>query len=154
ERAERAWTEQLVSSLYSGAQELVKLGMFGADTAQKFAMFDQMGVPLLRKIYAAHVNLSEKALEGETAFILDINGKMHALPGLPPGANGMKIPRLTTVSQVVNRPEIAASWKIINDTITQAVAVFSGGGQPNSGGAAGGFPMMEPISSDKNGVTS
>jgi hypothetical protein len=154
ERTERAWMEQVVTSLYSGAQELVKLGMFGPDTAQKFAMFDQMGVPLLLKIYQAKVNLSEKATDGETAFVLDINGKMPALPNLPPEANGMKIPRITTVSQVVNRPEIAASWKIINDTITQAVAVFSGGGQANNGGAAGGFPMMEPINSDKNGVTS
>lgn len=152
EKAERAWMEQFVTSLYSAAQELVKLGMFGPDTAQKFAMFDQMGVPLLLKIYQAKINLSEKATDGETAFILDINGRMPALPGLPPEANGMKIPRITTVSQVVNRSEIAASWKIINDTITQAVATFSGG--QAGGGAQGGLPMMEPISSDKNGVTS
>lgn len=155
EQTERAWFEQFATMLYHSTQELVKLGMLGPQAAQQFAMFDQVGAPLLKKIYQARVDISEKALDGETAGLLDINGKMPAFPGLPPEANGMKIPRFTVVSHVSNRAEIAPNWKIINDSVVQAINTFSNGGQPNGpgAGAGAGLPSMEPMSSDKNGVT-
>jgi len=153
EKAQRAWSEYLVSALYSSAQELVKVGLGGPQVSQQFAMFDQLGVPLLLKIYHADVDIADKGLDGETAGVIDINGKMPALPGVPPETKGMKFPRLTSISQVANRAQIAASWKVINDTINQAAGVFMGGGQPNNPAGPAAIPMPEPISSDKNGVT-
>ncbi len=154
EKAERAWGEEMISTLYSASQELVKVGLGGPQVSQQFAMFDQIGVPLLLKIYHAQLDLNDKALGDETAGVLDINGKMPALPGVPPESKGMKIPRYTTINQVMNRPEIAVAWKTIDDTINQAAGTFMGGGQPPGSGAAPGMVMPDPISSDKNGVTS
>jgi hypothetical protein len=99
------------------------------------------------------VDIADKGLDGETAGVIDINGKMPALPGVPPETKGMKFPRLTAISQVSDRAQIGAAWKIINDTINQAAGVFMGGGQPNNPSGPAAIPMPEPISSEKNGVT-
>ena len=164
EQISRAWMEKLVSMIYTGVQELMKAGIAGPESGQQFAMFQMMALPTVMKIYEADKNLTEKALGDENAFIIDINGKMPALPGVPPETKGMKFPRIVTISDVNNRAEISASWVKLNEAITQITtmaSMMSGAGappedgQPVKPGAVAPAPVLpDPISSDKNGITS
>ncbi len=159
EQASRAWMEKLVSMIYTGAQELMKTGIAGPEGGQKMAMFEMMAMPSLMKIYQADKDLADKALGDETAFIIDINGKMPALPGVPPETKGMKFPRITTISDVNNRAEVGASWVKLNEVITQISAMagaMSAASAPPEDGKPKAPPFVLPdtISSDKNGITS
>jgi len=153
EKSTRAWMEKLAQLLYAGAQEMVKAGAAGKESGQQLAMFDQMILPTFLKVYEADKVMTDQGLGEETAFVLDVNGKMPALPGLPPETKGMKFPRITSITDVKNRAEIASSWTKISDSIAEIGKAFGGpaAGNPN---AASAFVLPEPISSDKNGVTS
>jgi hypothetical protein len=161
EKFQREWLEKLFGMIYTAAQELVKAGIAGPQGGQSFAMFEGLALPALKKVYAADRELSEKGLGGEAAFVIDVNGKMPSLPGIPIEAKDMKFPRITTISEVVNRAVVAASWKKINDSISESIGVLAGGGagsRDKAGNAAGaptpGLVLPDPISSEKNGVTS
>ncbi len=161
ELASRAWMEKLVGMIYTGAQELMKTGIAGPNGAQQLAMFEMMAMPTLMKMYQADKDLTDKALGDENAFIIDINGKMPALPGVPPETKGMKFPRIITISDVNNRAEIGASWLKMNEAITQISTIagaMGGAGAPGEDGKPGASapaPVLpDPISSEKNGLTS
>ena len=159
EKATRAWMEKLLGFVMTAAQELVKSGLGGAQAGQGYAMFEQMALPALKKIYAADLNIADKGLGDEVAFVIDVNGKMPALPGVPPQLNGSKFPRITTISEVANRAEVATGWTTINGTLSETIGMFTGGpgSRDRNGAAAGGggpgFGLPDPISSEKNGVT-
>lgn len=161
QKLERAWMEKLVQMGYTAAQELVKAGIAGPQGGQNFAMFEEMALPSLKKLYDAGNEMSDKGFGGETAFLIDLNGKLPSgLPGVPPEAKDLRLPRVTTISEVTNRSAVAAGWKKISDTISESIGIFTGGpgtrdknGNP-TGAAPSGIMMPEPISSEKNGVTS
>jgi hypothetical protein len=161
EKTQREWIEKLFGMVYSGAQELIKAGIAGPQGGQSFAMFETLVLPMLKKIYEADRELSEKGLGSEAAFVVDVNGKMPSLPGIPIEAKDMKFPRITTISDVANREVVASSWKKINETITETIGIFAGGvsgtrdksGNTASAAPAPGFALPDPISSEKNGVT-
>ncbi len=160
EKFQREWMEKLFGMIYTSAQELMKTGIAGEQGAKGFARFEGLMMPMLKKLYEADRELTEKGLGGEAAFVMDVNGKMPSLPNIPIEAKDMKFPRITTISEVINRDVVAASWKKMNDTITEAIGTFAGGagGPPNAkGNAAGAAPsgmvLPDPISTEKNGVT-
>ncbi len=160
EKFQRAWMEKLFSMIYTAAQELIKTGIAGPEGGQSFAMFEGLVLPMLKKIYDADRELSDNGLGGEAAFVIDVNGKMPSLPGVPIEAKDMKFPRITTISEVTNRGIVASSWKKMSDTITEAIGTFAGGGGGASdakgttaGAAPSGFVPPDPISTEKNGVT-
>ncbi len=154
EKATRAWVEKLAGMVYLGAQEMVKAGVAGPQSGQQFAMFDQMILPTFLKVYEANKGMADQGLGNETAFLLDVNGKMPALPGVPPETKGMKFPRITSLAEVKNREEIGNDWKKISDSIADAGKAMTPPADPKAPPAAPAFVMPEPISSDKNGVTS
>jgi hypothetical protein len=151
-----AWMEKLFSIAYSAAQELVKAGIAGPEGGQQFAMFEGLLAPTLQKIYAADKEMSHKGLGTEAAFIIDINGKMPALPGLPPETKGMMFPRITTVHEVTDRKALGDGWVTISKSINDAAAAFSGmaPAAPDAPPAGALFSIPDPITSEKNGVTS
>lgn len=165
EKFQRQWMEKLFGMVYTAAQELMKTGIAGPEGGQSFAMFELMAMPVLKKLYEADRELVEKGLGGESAFVIDLNGKMPSLPNIPIEAKDMKFPRITTISEVIDRKVVAASWKKMNDTVTETIGMFTGGGAgaPGAGapGAAGtapaagpsGMALPDPISTEKNGVT-
>ncbi len=162
-QASRAWMEKLVSMIHTGAQELMKTGIAGPSGGQQFALFEMMALPTLMKMYQADKDLTDKALGDENAFIIDLNGKMPAMPGVPPETKGMKLPRITTISDVNNRAEIGASWDTMNEAVTQisaiAGAMSGGAGGPDEDGKSGASAAPAPLiptpkSSVKNGLTS
>jgi hypothetical protein len=86
-------------------------------------------LPAIQGLYQADKDMDEKGLGGEIAYILDVNGNMPGLPGMPSTAKDMKFPRITSVSEVANRAELAKGWATINETISNIstlVASFSG----------------------------
>jgi hypothetical protein len=93
EKSTRAWMEKLAQLLYAGAQEMVKAGAAGKESGQQLAMFDQMILPTFLKVYEADKVMTDEGLGDETAFVLDVNGKMPALPGLPPAPPSAPLPR-------------------------------------------------------------
>lgn len=159
EKFQRQWMEKLFGMVYTATQELMKTGIAGPNGGQSFAMFELMAMPILKKLYEADRELVEKGLGGESAFVIDLNGKMPSLPNIPIEAKDMKFPRITTISEVIDRKVVAASWKKMNDTVTEAIGVFSGGGgAPDANNNPAGAPpsgmvLPDPISTEKNGVT-
>jgi hypothetical protein len=154
--AVRAWMEQLFSIAYTAAKELVKAGIAGPQGGQSFAMFELMLLPQLKSIYQADRDIDEKGLGGEIAYVIDVNGKMPTLPGIPDNAKDIKFPRISITSDVANRAELAKGWATINDTITGIAAIVAGfsGGQPGPDGQPKpGFVMPVPQSSAAGEMT-
>jgi hypothetical protein len=154
EKAVRLWVEKFVSIAYTGAQQLVQAGIAGPEGGQQFALFEMMLLPTLKEVYNADRQIDEKGLGSQFAMLLDVNGKMPSLPGVPlQDAEKMKFPRLTIVSEVANRGEIATGWETISKTITNLATIaasFSGG----AAGAEGGAPKIPtPESTEANGTT-
>lgn len=145
------WLEKLTGMIYSGAQELVKAGVAGKDGGQQFAMFEQLLLPAWKKFYQADKDMGEKGLGSEQAFIVDVNGKMPALPMLPPETKGTKFPRIISISEVTNRVEVDNAWTTMSQSIN-SLATALGGGEP-SPKSPPLFVLPDPINTEKNGVT-
>ena len=149
EKAVRAWLEKLSSMAYDATKEIVQAGVLGEDGGKQFAMFDQMVLPAVKKLYAADRDLNEKGLGPEMAILLDLNGKMPQIPMLPTAQKGTKFPRFSTLHDVADRKEIGLAWKSMSDTI-------GGLNKALTGGAVGGQPdgsALQPASSEKRGMT-
>jgi len=143
----RAWVEKLTGMIYTAAQELLQAGMAGKDGGQQFAMFEKNFRPAFDKLYQGDKELSEKALGGQTAYVIDMNGKLPDMPDMPKNTKGTTIPRIYIVSEVADRMQITKSWEAMSAAIAKASASTS------SDAGLPGFTLSEPRSSDKNGVT-
>lgn len=156
EQAVRAWLEKLISVAYTAAQELIKAGIAGPNGGQSFAMFELMLLPTIKSIYQADRDIDEKGLGSEIAYVLDVNGKMPQLPGVPSNGGDLKFPRIAMASDVANRGEVAKGWKTINDTVNSVAALvgtFTAGQQPD-GQPKPPFMMPAPVSSQAGDRTS
>ena len=146
EKAGRAWMEKLTGMIYTAAQELVKAGVAGKDGGQQFALFETNIRATVEKIYQADRDIADKALGGQCAYLIDMKGKLPALPNSPPAAKGTPIPRLYSVNEVIDRAKLAQSWAAISDAVPN-------GNTGNADSPSPAFALPDPISSDKNGVT-
>lgn len=163
EKAVRSWMEKLVSMTYGTAKELVQSGTFGSSGGQQLAMFDQVVLPTALKLYEADLNLHEKGLNGEMAFLVDINGKLPALPMMPPDAKGSMCPRVTTFLDVADRKAVGDAWQSMSASMAELNKSITGAKGPK--GAASGGPgvnpaavadlaaSLQPMNSEKNGMT-
>ncbi|RBP37295.1 hypothetical protein DES53_11433 [Roseimicrobium gellanilyticum] len=153
EKAVRLWIEKLVSIAYTGAQQLVQAGIAGPEGGQQFALFEMMLLPTIKEVYQADRQIDEKGLGSQFAALLDVNGQMPSLPGVTlEDSKKMKFPRLTMVSEVANRGEIASGWATISKTITNfATIATSMMGKGAEGGAPP--PIPTPESTEANGMT-
>lgn len=145
----RAWTEKLFGVVYVGAKELIKAGVAGAQGQQQAALFDMLILPTLQKVYQADKDIVDKGLGHETAILVDLAGSAPPLPGIAADKD-QPFPRITTVSEVKNREEVAKGWTTINDTLTGIVAMM---GANMRGGGAGGALIPPLQSSEKDGFT-
>ncbi len=151
----RDWTERLIGIAYTAAQELIKAGIAGPQGGQTFAMFNVAVLPTIKSLYQADKDMDEKGLGSETAYILDVNGKVPNLPGAPPELKDMKLPRLTSVSDVASRAELAKGWKTMNETITNIVGLVAllNPQQSPDGQAKPPFVVPQPQSSQSGDMT-
>jgi hypothetical protein len=154
EKAVRLWIEKLVSIGYTAAQQLVQAGIAGPEGGQQFALFEMMLLPTIKEVYQADRQIDEKGLGSQFAVLLDVNGKFPPIPGVTiDDAQKMKFPRLTMVSEVVNRGEVAAGWATISKTITNLATIaasFTGGGAQGAGQPP---TIPAPESVEANGMT-
>jgi hypothetical protein len=138
----RAWLEALVSLLYSGVKEGLASAGEGNPMAVQVAVFEGTILPQLLQANQALNLLNSKALGGESAWVIDANGKLPSLPGLPPESKGKKLPRITFCSEIQDPKEVSQSWGQINNTLTKITKLVPG---------STGFALPDPISSERNG---
>jgi hypothetical protein len=153
EKVVRLWMEKLLTIGYTAAQQLVQAGIAGQEGGQKFALFEMAILPTIKELYLADVQISDKGLGSQIAMLLDVNGKMPSLPGVPlDDAKKMKFPRATMVAEVANRSEIATGWESISKTTNALSAILASVfGQGGEGAEAPKVPT--PESSEANGMT-
>ncbi len=83
----------------------------------------------------------------ESALVIDLNGSVPAVPGLPQALiDEGKVPRISLISPVTDRAKISASWTQMNETTTSMLGKISQMvGQD--------IPMQKPLSSEKDAFT-
>lgn len=114
---------------------------------QTAALFDEKFRPHLVAVWEAMSGDFRAGLGGETALIMDLNGTVPPIPGVPQSvADEAKFPRISVVSPVVDRAKLAASWDKMNIGIMGALKEY---------GAMQGqeIPMQKPISSERDGYS-
>lgn len=154
EAKQTAWVESLLQMVYAGASEFVKNGGAGIVMQAQFSLVETAVLPHLLQIYGAQREMSLKGLGTDTGFLLDAEGKMPSIPGAPAGSKGKPLLRFTTFSEVANRAEVASSWEKTITAITTATKQGAGGAVPGGSPGSSAFALPDPISSEKNGVTS
>lgn len=146
----RAYLEALLETSYAMTMKLAETPMEGEQMAQfkaMAAMFDGKFRPDLVALWDAFSKDFGGGLGNESALIVDLKGTAPAVPGLPQQVvDKAKVPRLSIVAPVTDRAKLAASWDMINTTLTGTLAkVGEMTGQQ--------IPMQKPISSEKSGNT-
>ncbi len=129
-----------ISEVPAGAGEM-------ADYQEMAKMFDTKFRPDLVAMWDAFSEDFGGSLGGERAWVMDLQGTVPAIPGIPKALiDEGKFPRLSVVAPVADRAKLAASWDTMNTSLASVLA--------KAGEVAGkDIPMQKPISSEKNGHT-
>jgi len=109
--AGRAYFEAWMRTLHAAAHELIKAGVGGEQSVEMFKLVEHAVLPSVIDLYDGTKTIWQKALNGDGAFILDVGGKMPLLPGMPPGAEAVPLPRFASVHEIKNRALIGVSWQ-------------------------------------------
>lgn len=119
--AGRAYFEAWMHALHTTAHELVKAGVGGEQSAQIYKLVDQAVLPSVIGIYDSTKTIWQKGLGMDGAILLDVGGKMPALPGLPPGGEAVPLPRFASVHEMKNRALIGVAWQNIETSLQQLI---------------------------------
>jgi hypothetical protein len=119
--AGRPYFEAWMRLAHAATKEVIGAGVGGEQAAELFKLVDQAVLPGVLDVYDGTKTIWQKALGNDGAFILDVGGKMPALPGLPPGGQDVPLPRLTVLHEMKNRALIGVSWQNI-ETALQKLA--------------------------------
>jgi len=109
--AGRAYFEAWMKTAHAVAKELVQAGVGGEKAAEILKQAEQSILPSLVDVYGGTKTIWQKGLGSDGAFILDVGGKMPALPGLPPGGQDVPLPRLALLHEMKNRELIGLAWQ-------------------------------------------
>lgn len=109
---------------HAAAGEWIRAGAGGENAPQLFKIADESVLPSVLGIYDGAKTIWQKALGADGAFVLDVGGRMPALPGLPPGGQEVPLPRLLLASDIVNRALIGASWQNIETGLKQGIRMI------------------------------
>lgn len=144
------YLEAIVETAYAMALKVSELGA----NNQSFINYVQ-GVQLFETTFRKDVLGLVDALRGDFsdglgsngAFVIDLNGTVPPVPGLPQTfVDEAKFPRMTSIRPVKDRAKLAASWEAMNSSATSLLGKVSEmAGQE--------IPMQKPMSSEKNGMT-
>ena len=146
----RAYLEALMETSYAATMKIADLPNENEEMAQFKAMakmFDTQFRPDLVAMWDALSGDMGDGLGGESAWVVDLNGSVPAVPGIPqPVVDDGKFPRISLVAPVTDRTKLAASWQKMNSSLTGVMAsIGKMTGQE--------IPMQKPISSEKDGYT-
>ena len=146
----RAYVEALMETAYALAMKASELRIDDEQMAkfkQMAQLFDTKFRPEAVAMWEAFSGDFSSSLGGERAFVMDLNGAMPAIPGVPQVVVDQgKFPRMSIVAPVNDRAKLAASWDKMNTSITSILGKVS-----EMTGEK--IPMQKPISSDKGGFT-
>jgi hypothetical protein len=81
--------------------------------------------PSLRESYAASKALWQNGLGNDSAFVLDLGGRMPLFPGLPPGGEKLPMPRIGFVNEIKARDAVSQEWARIETGLTGVLKPFS-----------------------------
>ena len=83
----------------------------------------------------------------ESAIVIDLNGAVPAVPGIPQEIiDHGRAPRISMIAPVTDRKKLSAAWDEMNKRSTSILAVISEMVGKN-------IPMKKPMSSESNGMT-
>ncbi len=146
----KSYMESLVETAYAVTKKVAEAPIDGEGMDQfkdGLKMFDTkfrgdtlMLLDALRGDFSA-------GLGQESALVVDLKGKVPALPGIPPAlVEKGKFLRASWISPVTDRSKLATSWEKMNEATTRILKT--------AGEMAGQeIPMQRPMSSEKNGYT-
>jgi hypothetical protein len=110
-------------------------------------MFDTKFRPDVVALWDAFNGDFGSSLGNEVALVVDLNGTVPAIPGIPQSVvDEGKFPRVSMVAPVTDRAKLAGSWDKMNTSIT---SILKGVSELTNQE----IPMQKPISSDKDGFT-
>lgn len=146
----RAYLEALMETSYAVAMKVSELPGENEDMVEfkeMAKMFDGKFRTDVVSMWEAFSNDMAEGLGNESAVIVDLNGSVPPIPGIPQAVvNDGKFPRISMLAPVVDRTKLAGSWEKVNAGTTGILAKIS----EVSGQS---IPMQKPISSEKNGFT-
>jgi hypothetical protein len=145
-----ALLEALMETSYAIAMKVSEAPIKDAEMAQfrdMAKMFDSKFRPDLVAMWDAFNGDFGSGLGNEMAFVVDLNGTVPAIPGIPQAVvDEGKFPRISMVAPVTDRAKIAGSWDKMNGGITSILkSVSELTGQE--------FPMQKPTSLGQDGFT-
>jgi hypothetical protein len=146
----REFAEALVETAYATSKKIAELPIEDEKIAQFKEMsklFDQKFRTDVVALWDAFHGDFADGVGSESALILDLNGSVPTIPGIPKSIiDDGKFPRITMITPVSDRAKLAASWDKMNTTTTSILAKISEmAGQE--------IPMQKPMSSEKNNYT-
>ncbi len=146
----RAYFEALMETAYAMAMKLSELPMKDGEMVRMMGMagtFNEKFRPDAVALWDALSGDFSAGLGGENALIVDLNGSVPAIPGLPQAVvDEAKFPRITWVAPVTDRAKLASAWQSMNSSASNILARI---GEMNGQQ----IPMQKPISSEKNDYT-
>jgi hypothetical protein len=146
-----AYIESLIETTYSitknvSTWEVEENEMF-LQFQQSFSMFEENFSDDLVNLWEALSDDMSDGLGNESAFVIDLNGEMPPIPGVPQElVKAGKFPRVSMVKPVRDRAKLAASWEKINvsgEGIMKQISTMMGAEQA----------MPKPMSSKQDSLT-
>lgn len=119
--AGRAYFEAWMKLAHATADRLIQAGVGGEQAANALKEANAITLPAVLEIYEGSKTIWQKGLDSDGAFVLDIGGKMPSLPGLPPGADSLPLPRLALAQNVKNRRLLDVSWQNMESTLQNLI---------------------------------
>ena len=142
-----AYVDTIGETLYLGAKRFSNLKVDGGDMEEfqeVFSIFEEKFRPDVLELWKAIRFDLGKGLGGEAALIVDLEGSLPTVPGIPQViADEGKAPRIGLVKPVADRASIGTSWKRINTSMKGILKSVSEMGELD-------IPMQRPMSSEKN----
>jgi hypothetical protein len=146
----RAYMEALMETGYAMAMKASDLKIEDPKMSQfkeGFKLFNTQFRPDVVALWDAFSADFSGNLGQEWACVMDLNGAVPAIPGLPQAVvDAGKFPRISMLAPVKDRAKLAASWDKINDSLTRIMAKISEITEKK-------IPMQKPMSSQQDGFT-
>jgi len=146
----RGYIEALFETAYTGAMKAAELSIKSEEMTEfknYVHLFDTKFRPDLLTFWEGFSNGFNGSLGQERALVVDLQGGMPAIPGLPQAfVDECKFPRAAWIAPVVDRSKLGAAWEKMNTSLTSMSATIS-----EMVGEK--IPMQKPLSSEKDGST-
>lgn len=111
------------------------------------AMYEEIVAPELARFWGGYRKLSHQALDGEVAVLMDLNGGMPRVPGVPKSyIKDGKVPRIMVARPVKDREALDSAYFDFQTTSKNVLEYTSILVETE-------LPMPEFVSSDKGGLT-